>query len=141
MCTWVTNSKQILQNDLTCYKIIRKDLTAIFYDFQYELNKEYVTELGIPHQSEKISSFPRMIVKEGFHSFIEYEDAERNYNEINHTHSYLFVECIIPKGAEIYFNYINYLAVSNKIKIVKVIEKEKIKLDKEIIEELVVNRK
>jgi len=123
MCMWVIDiTKHKVNTDIVCYKILNKDLTSYVKKFQYELNKEFTTKLGIPRQEYNSYNTPRLIVDEGFHGCVNYNDANRPYKELKKDNDILLVACIIPKNSEFYFNHFTGFIVSEKIKIEKILK-------------------
>lgn len=114
MCLYTTSKKvQVAKEDIVCYKILIKlKKKGIFHKskyrapcsvfFTYKLKKLY--DLG---KSLRINfnpypgGLPYYIVDEGFHSFVNLQDAKCMLSEwIDTQEGQTIVQCIIPKGAE-----------------------------------------
>ena len=101
-------SPKIAKKDIKVYKLLYSDLTSPWYDFQYELNKEYEVYFKVELDHYTYES----IISEGLHSFsrqffIAYKKEPRK----------LF-KAIIPKGSTYYKNLLTGEMVSTKLKVI-----------------------
>jgi len=115
MCLYVTSKKvRVAKEDMVCYKILdrkkerKKWIFRIFrkptyrapfyFNYIYQLKK--LNDLGkflyVAISPEELCG----VVHEGFHSFVDIQDAKRMLSEWYETHVGVIVKCIIPKGAE-----------------------------------------
>lgn len=88
---------QIATEDITCYKIIHKDMTSLFHpEFKWEFGKVYHTEMITTY-----SSFLRETqIEKGFHSYSTLDGTREAY--YSSTEPCIAVKCTIPKGSEFY---------------------------------------
>jgi len=102
MCLKTSQNKPLIaERDITCYKVLTKDLISPCYNKQYELGKKIISNL-IEDNGE---------VTHGLHTYIRLDTAK------NDTHYYWYdqtvrcglivdapivVECLIPRGANYY---------------------------------------
>ena len=131
MCL-VTNQKTaiIAEKDITVYKILGKDLNAIFTNFKYVIGKINETEikhsekwycLGIIDEEYLNKKYPPrwrrhpdlICLGEGFHSF-ETEEIAKIVNDYIYKHVDNIFKCVIPKGSEYYINEVGFI-VSNSL--------------------------
>jgi len=132
MCFTSRNTtKYIAEEDIVCYKIVRKhgynSFLSYYTYFKYYLNilytmKDCKYELILEHYRQYIPiqhtldsnemyiiyGDPGIIIYAGYHSYISYEMCYMNIR----FNSYV-VKCIIPKGSTYYMNEDEY--VSNQI--------------------------
>ena len=117
MCLYTASEKvQVAKEDIICYKILvkvrKRWIYRIFHKskyrapfsvfYTYQLKKLY--DLG---KSLRINfdpypgGLPYHIVDEGFHSFVNLQDAKRKLDEwYEAPEGQTIVKCVIPKGAE-----------------------------------------
>ena len=83
---------QIATEDIICYKIIRKNMTSLYYNkFKWEFGKLYKTEMQF-YNSEQIA--------QAFHSYKSYKDVREAYSRT--TEPCVVVKCTIPKDTSYY---------------------------------------
>jgi hypothetical protein len=83
---------QIATEDIICYKIIRKNMTSLYYNkFKWEFGKLYKTEMQF-YNSEQIT--------QAFHSYKSYKDVREAYSRT--TEPCVVVKCTIPKDTSYY---------------------------------------
>lgn len=133
------DKRNILTEDVFCYKVLTPGLTSVYKNFKYNLNELYTTELLIPQRN---ISYPRLLTIEyGFHSYstncefllkyCEFSQSIRIYSKLyddKGCHNIILdnispgclVYCQIPKGAECYENQHGEI-VSNQIIIKNVV--------------------
>lgn len=130
------DKRNILTEDVFCYKVLTPGLTSVYKNFQYSLNKLYTTELLIPQHN---ISYPRLLTIEyGFHSYstdceflLKYCEFSQSVKiqKLNDNGSYCILDsispgclvyCQIPKRAECYENQQGEI-VSNQIIIKNVV--------------------
>jgi hypothetical protein len=138
MCLVTNSEKEIAQEDMVVYKVLDKDFISLHAYFQYELDKLYQTEiketerdtvlfadiidsnitkvaLGIKSTSSLFGLTKGLLPKgvkvygQGYHFYFT---KERAFDE--KYYSCITLECIIPKGSEIYRNP-SGLGVANQI--------------------------
>ena len=105
-----------VKEDLEVYKCVKADwdekaITRVWssvYPFEYDINNEYCTKLGIVHKE----------VNEGFHSYSNRAFAIRN--SLYSPSCNAIAICIIPKGSKIFLSDNFIEIVSNKIRIIGV---------------------
>jgi len=119
MCTLVKKQDNLLltaTEDIKCYKTLTVGqdgtLKSYYQHFKYELSKQYHTHI---HKSVDMVQFKPTgnvgdvrNIKEGFHSFKEFEDVMYEYSDpfSDWVHT-VIVECIIPKDSHYYKGYNN----------------------------------
>ena len=117
MCLLTNNlHKYIAEKDIVCYKIVYlqgKKIVSFWYDFPYELNRKYTTQVlqPIPMPNGDIR------IKKGFHSYRNLNTARRDI-WLSLMESLVIVKCIVPKDSEYYIN--SKEMVSNQIIIVEI---------------------
>ena len=133
MCLVTTQKTALItEKNITVYKVMNKELSAIFKIFKYELNHLYETEikeseewatLGIlekwldDYPDNSWRRHPDLIcLGQGFHSIKKIRNARilKNYLHINT----VIFKCVIPKGSEYYIDAEGFM-ISNKIIIKK----------------------
>ena len=115
LCTFQTSPK-IAEEDITCYKVLTKDLKSPCYGQQYELGKLIKSKLvftprPICDSLGNISSNSHT-VNEGLHTYNDKDDAistirvlwvpQNNWTDVDEIYAPIVVKCIIPKGSEYY---------------------------------------
>ena len=85
---------QIATEDITCYKVIRKNMHSLHYCcFEWKFGETYETEMKRLDLTGGVQN--------GFHSYSLLEDTIREY--VATTTPCIIVECTIPTGAEYYY--------------------------------------
>ena len=88
----------IAEKDITCYKIIRKDMSSYFYPiFKWEIGKIYTSWLGV---LEDIGNGNSNVIHQAFHSYATLEALKMVYYKS--IVPCLTVKCTIPKGSTVY---------------------------------------
>lgn len=115
MCLYVNNKKvRVAKKDIVCYKIVIKERkkwiyrifhkptyrAPFYFNYIYQLKK--LNDLG---KSLYVAISPEElcgVVHEGFHSFVDIQDAKRMLSEscYRYNKGWTIVQCVIPKGAE-----------------------------------------
>lgn len=117
MCLLTNNlHKYIAEKDIVCYKIVYlqgKKIISFWFDFPYELNKKYTTQVLQPIFTKK----GNILIEKGFHSYRNLYTAKGDV-WFSLMESLVIVKCIVPKGSEYYIN--NKEMVSNQIIIVEI---------------------
>ena len=122
MCLTVDKEKfkaGIAQEDIVCYKVLEKygrHIISPYCGFTYEIGKEYKTRIK-PRFKESYYE-----INEGFHSFLNEEDAKREKRLIeDFFFTYGCFRCIIPKGSNIVYGKFGTkdAVVSEEIKIIE----------------------
>lgn len=85
------NKPTVARKDITCYKILRKDMTSYFHHYKWELGKLYETKMDMYYVST---------INLGFHSYKSLDNVKTEYCLCSQ--SCVIVECTIPKGAKVY---------------------------------------
>lgn len=131
------DKRNILTEDVFCYKVLTPGLTSVYKNFQYSLNKLYTTKLLIPQHN---IDYPRLLTIEyAFHSYstdcefllkyCEFSQRVRINSKLHDDGSHCMLDsispgclvyCQIPKGAECYENQHGEI-VSNQIIIKNVV--------------------
>ena len=130
MCLITTQKTALIaEKNITVYKVICKDLSAIFQEFKYDINVLYETKikaseqwdvLGV-HDEWLFDNYPDnswrrhpdlICLGEGFHSIKDKENAFILKNQLYL--SVIVFKCVIPKGSEYYIDA-SGLIISNKI--------------------------
>ena len=117
MCLLTNNlHKYIAEKDIVCYKIVYlqgKEIISFWYDFPYELNRKYTTQVlqPIPMPNGDIR------IEKGFHSYRNLNIAKGDI-WLSLMESLVVVKCIVPKDSEYYIN--SKEMVSNQIIIVEI---------------------
>lgn len=133
------DKRNILTEDVFCYKVLNPGFTSYYKNFQYSLNKLYTTELLIPQHN--IGHLRLLTIEYGFHSYStdcefllkyckfsqsvkiyskSYDDRGCHNIMLDSIVSGCLVYCQIPKGAECYENQDGEI-VSNQIIIKNVV--------------------
>ena len=117
MCLLTNNlHKYIAEKDIVCYKIVYlqgKEIISFWYDFIYELNRKYTTQVLQPIPAP----YDNIRIEKGFHSYRNLDTAKGDI-WLSLMESLTIVKCIVPKGSEYYIN--NKEMVSNQIIIVEI---------------------
>jgi len=119
MCLKIQSTLKTADEDIVCYKVLQKNMRSYHYsDFIWEIGKTYST---------KIDTTAIGVVKEGFHSYRDLDDAKREY--FADFKPCIIVECIIPKDSHYYMGIqplkcIGY--TSNQLMVKRVIPKEEL---------------
>lgn len=88
---------QIATEDITCYKVIHKDMTSLFHkEFKWEFGKVYHTEMT----TDLSYFFMVIMVEQGFHSYSTLKATREGY--YCSSEPCIAVKCTIPKGSEYY---------------------------------------
>lgn len=119
MCLLTNNThKYIAEKDIVCYKIVNlrdNKIISYWYDFIYELNRKYTTQVLQPIFTKK----GNICIKKGFHSYRNLGIAKDYiYYDMFSLLPEIIVKCIVPKGSEYYIN--SKEMVSNQIIIVEI---------------------
>ena len=119
MCLLTNNlHKYIAEKDIVCYKIVNlrdNKIISYWYDFIYELNRKYTTQVLQPIFTKKGNIY----IEKGFHSYRNLGIAKDYiYYDMFNLLPEIIVKCIVPKGSEYYIN--NKEMVSNQIIIVEI---------------------
>ena len=95
----------IAEKDITCYKIIRKDMSSYFYPiFKWEIGKIYTSWLGV---LEDIGNGNSNVIHQAFHSYATLEALKMVYYKS--IVPCLTVKCTIPKGSRVYKGRHDYI--------------------------------
>ena len=87
---------QIATEDITCYKVIHKDMTSMIYKFKWEFGKVYHTKM-----TTSISDFfKNTMVEKGFHSYSTLKETRGPYSRSSDP--CIVVKCTIPKDTSYY---------------------------------------
>lgn len=137
--------KIIADEDIKVFKIVNRNLTSVYEDFQYEIEREY--KLMEPIVLEIGSTAGMWLINKGFHSYCFetvkiyvdyysnifshetiqeisiYTKFGRNDKFVGDIGKYIIAECIIPKGSTYYINEFGEI-VSDKISITGIREIE-----------------
>lgn len=122
MCLHTKNIKlKTAEEDLVCYKVViryeEKKYLSFYRGYIYELNKTYYETLLklFPECKDKV-----FCIDKGFHSYVNFCDANDEYVYQKKMYDIALVKCIIPKGSQ-YLTGTDDLACecycSNQIKI------------------------
>jgi len=139
--------KKIAEKDIVCYKVVdikifsdKEVIKGMWHEFIYKLHKTYEEPKPFKRGCNKIE------IETGFHSYAdikntiyyvknsyvvnEYYDPKLIKTQQAKTNIFLstvIVKCVIPKGAEYYYNERQQEYVSNKIRLVSFVPKSKLK--------------
>lgn len=131
MCLYTTQKEpKIAQEDITCYKVIRKNMTSLIYgEITWKIGKLYKTIMKATEEETRTSEKIR-IVKQGFHSYKSPKDVKKGYSEVINIPC-IIVECTIPKGSLYYdgYHYKEDGFTSNQLIVNKVINIKELFLD------------
>ena len=107
---------KIAKKDITCYKVIQQNMTSLYYNFRWELNKLYETKIAYSPKKD-INT-----VSQAFHSYKSLQDLKYGY--FCSSSPCLMVKCTIPKGSEFYSGTQNYVQgyASNKLIINEILD-------------------
>ena len=95
----------IAEKDITCYKIIRKDMSSYFYPiFKWEIGKIYTSWLGV---LEDIGNSNSNVIHQAFHSYATLEALKMVYYKS--IVPCLTVKCTIRKGSRVYKGRHDYI--------------------------------
>ena len=127
MCLSTKQKKPtVTRKDITCYKILRKDMTSYFHNHKWELGKLYETEMedsldGMYHVN---GTYYVHTVNWGFHSYKSLDYVNTEYCLCSQP--CVIVECTIPKGAKVYRGTHRMVAgyTSNQLIVNKLVEIE-----------------
>lgn len=120
MCFYIDSkhpNKRKAKKDINCYKILCKSWHSSIQGFQYVPGKTYSDDDALKCTRWYINEIHR-----GYHSYSSKKAALRVYNSIFIKNSRIIVKCIIPEGSDYYYNSQYHEYVSNKIKIIDIIE-------------------
>jgi len=88
---------QIATEDITCYKVIRKDMSSLYYDeFKWKFNKVYTSWIATFERTKNVDH----AIYQAFHSYESLEGLKKEYYMA--TVPCIAVKCTIPKGSEYY---------------------------------------
>ena len=116
---------KILDEDKIVIKVLyRKSVNRIFFkkhiyyspyqNYKYIKGKLNISPLGIFISSMLTTNYDyRIVINEGFHSFLTKEDADACKTEVINSSKAVLCKCIIPKGSTIVYN--DSEIVSNQI--------------------------
>ena len=86
----------IAEKDITCYKVIRKDMSSLLHpEFEWDFGWIYTSPIKVFERTDNTHA-----IYQALHSYKTLEDLKRAYYMA--TVSCLAVECIIPKGTAFY---------------------------------------
>ena len=96
MCLYTTQEiPTIAEKDIICYKVIRKDMSSLYYDdFKWTFGKMYHSWM------EAVENPIDNEIHQAFHSYETLEDLKKAYFSV--TSPCLTVKCTIPKGSTVY---------------------------------------
>ena len=117
MCLLTTQKEvKIAKKDITSYKVIQQNMTSLYYNFRWELNKLYETKIAY-NPKKDINT-----VSQAFHSYKSLQDLKYGY--FCSSAPCLMVKCTIPKGSEFYSGKQNYVQgyASNKLIINEILD-------------------
>lgn len=119
MCLITNNIRRyIAEKDIVCYKIVNirdTEIISYWFDFIYELNKKYTTQVLQPIPAPNGS----IRIEEGFHSYRNIYAAKKElYYSLMKSLPTVIIKCIVPKGSEYYID--SDEMVSNQIIIVEI---------------------
>ena len=110
MCLYATSKRLTAEEDITCYKVLNDDMTALYYPFTYEVGRLYKGKLDMPGPTWND-------VDKAFHTYATIVIAQRaagcGYRKV--------WRATIPIGAKYYEGACNEYA-SNQIIIVEQIK-------------------
>ena len=87
---------QIATEDITCYKVIRKNMTSLYYkEFKWEFGKVYDTLI----EQDK-DEFDTITIHRAFHSYESLDELRQAY--FITAQPCMTVKCTIPKGSKVY---------------------------------------
>ena len=111
-----TAPKLIAKEDITCYKVIHKNFTSLYYSFQYVVGELVKSDIVIESTPEDYD-----IIDVGLHSYTDLQIAIKTHNAgVNiYLAAPIIVECIIPEGSEYYENPFDREYVSNQLIVTK----------------------
>lgn len=118
MCFYISPThpnKKIAKRDIICYKVLDENWHSLYRNFLYEINKLYIHPYAL---REEVGRRGDKVIKQGYHSYSNKKAADFDYAKWYR----IVVKCIIPEGAEYYYNSVYKEYVSNQIKIIEVIK-------------------
>lgn len=115
---------KILDEDKVVIKILYREPTNRFFfkkynyyspfkDYKYIKGKLNISPLGIFISRISTNYYYRIVINEGFHSFLTKEDANIYKTNLFNNSEAVLCKCIIPKGSTIVYN--DSEIVSNQI--------------------------
>ena len=115
---------KILDEDKVVIKILYREPTNRFFfkkynyyspfkDYKYIKGKLNISPLGIFISRISTNYYYRIVINEGFHSFLTKEDANIYKTNLFNNSEAVLCKCIIPKGSTVVYN--NSEIVSNQI--------------------------
>ena len=116
----------ITEKDITCYKVIRKDMSSLYYDdFKWTFNKVYTTWIATFERTKNVDH----AIYQAFHSYESLEDLKKEYYMA--TVPCLAVKCTIPSGSRLYKGMHNHIKgyASNQLIINEVIDTKELYSD------------
>lgn len=129
MCFYIRNNKKEATlyealEDITCYKVLKKDLKSPYYNSKYILKELKTSPLRRPKIINGIYQFKLMnfltkdsileTIDRGLHSFQNLNIAKMEFRKWSYEEM-VIIECIIPKRALFYRNDGDKEYVSNKL--------------------------
>lgn len=99
MCLYTTqNGPAVAAKDITCYKVIRKDMTSLYYnDFKWEFGKMYTSWIEVV---DDIKGCNFTVIYQALHSYKTLKDLKKAYYTA--VVPCLTVKCTIPSGSRVY---------------------------------------
>jgi len=133
MCFYIRNNIEsatlwVAKQDITCYKILDRELISPYQRFKYKYNKLYKVKIGrLVHMSSASntkngiilhpfygSSMSIFYINKGLHSYSSKDEAKSYESDFVY-------KAIIPKGSEFYYDNVCREYVSNQLIIKKLI--------------------
>lgn len=105
MCLTAIGKPKIAIEDIVIYKILKKDLTSPFKNFQYELNKLYEDDSEITFETIPFVSEVKFLGPGFYHSYIDKESAYKTLQQMNKYQDHKLYKGIIPEGTKYYQGY------------------------------------
>ena len=97
MCLTTKMTKPaIAEKDITCYKVIRKDMSSLLHpEFEWDFGWIYTSPIKVFERTDNTHA-----IYQALHSYKTLEDLKRAYDMA--TEPCLTVKCTIPKGSRVY---------------------------------------
>ena len=87
----------IAEKDITCYKVIRKDMSSLYYDdFKWKFNKVYTSWIATFERTKNVDH----AIYQAFHSYESLDGLKKEYYMA--TVPCIAVKCTIPSGSRVY---------------------------------------
>lgn len=101
MCL-ISKSKypKIAKKDITVYKVLKSDLTSLYYDFPYKLNKLYAENDDMSYNTHLREYECFSFTKNWIHSYADINLAKDLIED-----NLILVECVVPKGTAYHEGY------------------------------------